>query len=447
MKVLWVCNIMLPAIAQALSEEYSVREGWLSGILGRVLETADGEAQKEETVEYDRKEQIQKAAGNLELGICFPGKSGADLSVRLPLGTKKKEVACYSFYEDLTSPENYDDRMEARFAQILADFKPDLVHIFGTEFGHAYACAKVWNKPEKTLLGIQGLCGSIAEHYYADLPQSVINSVTLRDFLKKDSIRQQQKKFEKRAQTEKKTISLAGHITGRTAFDQAETNKINPGAQYHAMNETMRSGFYEGSWSLTDCRRHEIFVSQADYPLKGFHYLLQAMPAVLGKYPDAQIKVAGNSILGTGGFKSRLKLPAYGKYLRRLIRQYGLEGHVTVLGRMQEEQMKQEYLSAHLFVCPSAVENSPNSVAEAQLLGVPVAAARTGGIPSVVKHEQSGLLFDKGNSQQLAEAVLRIFGDDAFAEELSETEKGLAHSQYDGDVNFRRLLEIYGEIA
>ena len=38
MKVLWVCNIMLPAIAQALSEEYSVREGWLSGILGRVLE-------------------------------------------------------------------------------------------------------------------------------------------------------------------------------------------------------------------------------------------------------------------------------------------------------------------------------------------------------------------------------------------------------------------------
>ena len=109
--------------------------------------------------------------------------------------------------------------------------------------------------------------------------------------------------------------------------------------------------------------------------------------------------------------------------------------------------MKQEYLSAHLFVCPSAVENSPNSVAEAQLLGVPVAAARTGGIPSVVKHEQSGLLFEKGNSQQLAEAVLRIFGDDAFAEELSETEKGLAHSQYDGDVNFRRLLEIYGEIA
>ena len=42
MRVLWVCNIMLPVIAQALSQEYSVREGWLSGILGRYLETENG---------------------------------------------------------------------------------------------------------------------------------------------------------------------------------------------------------------------------------------------------------------------------------------------------------------------------------------------------------------------------------------------------------------------
>ena len=37
MKILWICNIMLPAIAQALGEEYSVKEGWLTGILNRLL--------------------------------------------------------------------------------------------------------------------------------------------------------------------------------------------------------------------------------------------------------------------------------------------------------------------------------------------------------------------------------------------------------------------------
>ena len=41
MRVLWVCNIMLPALAEALGQEYSVREGWLSGAFGRYLEEED----------------------------------------------------------------------------------------------------------------------------------------------------------------------------------------------------------------------------------------------------------------------------------------------------------------------------------------------------------------------------------------------------------------------
>jgi len=432
MKVLWVCNIMLPVIAQALGEAYSVREGWLSGILGRLLE-ADAEVRN---------------GSKLTLGVCFPKSSEpVDFAERLTLGSSGRKVACYGFSENLTAPEEYEEALESRFAKILQDFQPDLIHIFGTEFGHAYACAKAFGRPERTLLGIQGLCCSIAENYYADLPASVVKSVTLRDLLRKDSIRQQQQKFVRRSQREEMTIRLAGHITGRTAFDRSVTQKINPDAVYHKMNETMRASFYEGSWSLADCRRHEIFISQADYPLKGFHYLLQAMPKILEKAPDAVIKVAGNSILGTGGLKSRLKIPAYGRYLKRLMKKYGLEGRIEVLGRMQEEQMKQAYLSCHVFVCPSAVENSPNSVAEAQLLGVPVAASNAGGIPSVVEDQRSGLLFEKGNAAMLAQAVCRIFENDAFAQRLSDSERSFASQKYDGDANYRRLLQIYEEIV
>ena len=454
MRVLWVCNIMLPVIAQALGEEYSVREGWLSGILGRLLE-ADGAALGVEAqpgasdcaAQPDGRRTAAQNAGVLELGICFPKQSApADYAERLKLGSKGKEIACYGFTENLTAPETYEAGLEGRFAEILADFQPDLVHIFGTEFGHAYACAKVWNRPERTLLGIQGLCSSIAENYYADLPEHVVKSVTLRDVLRKDSIRQQQAKFEQRAAREEQTIRLAGHITGRTEFDRRVSLQKNPGAAYHFMSETMRPSFYEGNWSLESCDQQSIFISQGDYPLKGFHYLLQAMPEILKEAPDARIKVAGNSILGTGGVKSLLKLPAYGKYLRSLIKKHGLEGKVQVLGRMQEGEMKREYLSCHVFVCPSAVENSPNSVAEAQLLGVPVAASNAGGIPSVVEPEKSGLLFKKGDAHELAQAVLRIMKDDAFARRLSESARKAARTQYDGAGNFERLLEIYGEI-
>lgn len=427
MKVLWVCNIMLPAIAEKLEEVYSVREGWLSGILSRFLE--------------------QEEDGSLTLGICFPAQEKlAGFAEKLRLGKREREIACYGFGEDLLHPEAYDPAMEHRFEEILGDFKPDLVHIFGTEFPHAYACAKVWNRPEKTLVGIQGLCIACAQNYMADLPLEVADSRTLRDVLKKDSLTEQQQKFYARAEREKKLLLLTSHITGRTQFDKTTTLNINPLASYHFMNETMRNSFYEGSWEIGKCHRYEIFVSQADYPLKGFHYLLQAMKEILQSCPKAHITVAGNSILGVDGIVSRIKIPAYGKYLRKLIEENRLEERIQVLGRLNEEQMKKAYLSCHVFVCPSSVENSPNSVAEAQLLGTPVAASRAGGIPSIVEDGVSGLLFEKGDIHGLAQAVLKIFGSDAFAQELSANERKEAARKYDGERNYRTLMAIYGEL-
>lgn len=426
MRILWVCNIMLPAIAVELKTAYSVREGWLSGILNRLLLDADAE---------------------VELGVCFPAQGElAALQRRLCLGEKKVEISCYGFGEDLEHPERYNVSLEPRFGQILSDFQPELVHIFGTEFPHAYACAKVWNRPERTLVGIQGLCVSCAQEYMADLPESVYKSRTLRDVLKKDSMLEQQEKFFARAENEKKLLQLAGHITGRTMFDKTVTSGINPHALYHPMNETMRAGFYEGRWDPEKCHRHEIFISQADYPLKGFHYLLQAMKEILQSCPDACIAVAGNSVMGVDGIASRLKIPAYGKYLRRLEKENGLRGRIRVLGRLSEEEMKQAYLACHVFACPSSVENSPNSVAEAQLLGVPVVASRAGGIPSVVEDHIGGLLFEKGNVHELAQAVLKIFSSDEEALALSEKERETAAVKYDGERNFNRLLEIYREI-
>ena len=290
MRVLWVCNIMLPVIAQALSQEYSVREGWLSGILGRYLETENGAELSAADVTDSAaspggRQQGAETADALTLGIAFPVAPGREeLSQRLQLGSYKKEVACYGFAEDLEHPERYDSAMEARFLQILEDFQPDLVHIFGTEFPHGYACAKVFHRPERTLVGLQGLCISCADNYMADLPENVQNSRTLRDILKKDSIRQQQEKFYQRAENEKKLLLSVGHVTGRTTFDKTISLEINPSLVYHTMNETMRPQFYSGCWEIEKTVPGEIFISQGDYPLKGFHYLLQAMQEILQNF-------------------------------------------------------------------------------------------------------------------------------------------------------------------
>lgn len=433
-RILWICNIMLPAIAKQLSLPYSNREGWLTGIFNQLA----GEKENKK----------------IELGICFPTKEWTgQLSLQTADPLLVEGVPCYAFLEDLTHPENYDASMEQRFAEIFADFRPDIIHIFGTEFPHALAAAKAFGKPRQTLVGIQGLCNEIAKVYQAHLPDAVYESVTLRDLLRRDSLKQQQMKFEKRGEREKEIIRLAGHITGRTRFDKEGTAKIQPDAVYHSMNETMRNSFYEGSWTADECEAHSIFFGQGDYPLKGFHFMLEAMPILLEKYPDARLYVAGNSIIGNSSFKDKLKISAYGKYLLKLIKKYQLEDKIVILGRLTEEEMKKQFLKSGVFVCTSVLENSPNTIGEAMLLGVPVVASRAGGIPDMITHEQDGLLFETGDVKALADAIAAVFSRQkdenglTLAERLSKEAAKRAAAVHDGEANFNRLLEIYEDMG
>ena len=130
-----------------------------------------------------------------------------------------------------------------------------MIHVFGTEFPHALAAVRAFGKPERTLVGIQGLCYKIAEVYMAKLPEAVCGRATFRDLVRRDSLRRQQEKFFIRGEREKEVIRLAGHVTGRTAFDREGTRQVNPDAEYHPMNETMRSSFYEGCWKEEACLR------------------------------------------------------------------------------------------------------------------------------------------------------------------------------------------------
>ena len=113
------------------------------------------------------------------------------------------------------------------------------------------------------------------------------------------------------------------------------------------------------------------------------------------------------------------------------------------LGSLTAEEMKEQYLLCHTFVCASVLENSPNSVAEAMLLGTPVVASRVGGIPSMIEDEQDGLLFENKDGRALAECIIRLWGQDELAESLSVQARSRAMTVHDAETNYRRLLEIY----
>lgn len=408
--------------------ESNVKEGWITGILTRLIQEGKN--------------------SDISLGIAFP--AGENLARFHDVYVwNEMPVECFGFYEDMGRLDQYQPDIERRMEEIIEQFHPDIIHVFGTEFPHALAAARACKDPQKLLVGIQGVISIYAKGYLADLPREVYESATFRDRLKKDSILQQQEKYRKRGEMEIKTTRIAGNITGRTDFDKNFALEVNEDAVYHPMNETMRPCFYEGGWSLENCNKHTIFVSQADYPIKGLHYLLEAMPKILKEFPDTKIIAAGNNILRSKNLLGRIKVSAYAKYLEELIDRYDLQDKITFLGKISAEEMKKQYLECHTFVCPSILENSPNSVAEAMLLGTPVIAARVGGIPSMITDRKEGLLYTGNNVDELADTVIELWKDESFlplAGRLAKAAVMRARAAHDPEANFNRLKEIYKEI-
>ena len=438
MRVLWICNIMLPRIAKKLGQEVNNKEGWLTGLMEAVL--------------AHNASNIENA---VQLGIAFPIAKGQEFLQDALVINEDYDVPFYGFRENVLAADQYDISMEEDMKKILERFKPDIVHCFGTEYPHTLAAIKCFGKPERTLVGIQGLCRVYATGYMANLPAKVQKSATFRDLIKRDTLIKQKQKYEDRGQWELAAVQGTGHVTGRTHWDKYWTGKWNPNAAYHVMQETLRQEFYSGQWSLEQCEPHSLFLSQGDYPIKGLHYMLLAMPKILNEFPDTKIYVAGNSILRSKDLVGRLKISAYGAYLEKLISCYKLEEKVVFLGKLNAQQMKAAYLKSQAFVCPSTMENSPNSLGEAMILGVPVVIADVGGITTMITPDE-GTIYEgfrveladdsaqlEAISSRLADAVLHVFRNPKEAAMKAQKAKTHAAKTHNGNVNNKRLLEIY----
>lgn len=442
MKILWLCNVMMPMIAKQLNLEASNKEGWLSGLASVVL-----------------KKRIENG---IELAVAFPApeemlseESGVCVHKIIVQGT---ELTCYGFREDVSKPELYDSGLEDRLKRIIELCRPDIVHCFGTEYPHTLAMCRVFPQKQRLLISIQGLCSVIAESYFADMPEKVIKSVTLRDCLKKDSIREQHRKFVMRGKMEIDAVKLAGNIAGRTEWDHSHTKEWNPKVRYYNMNEILRESFYGAEWNREVCIPHSIFLSQGDYPIKGFHYMLKAMPEILKEFSDTKVYVAGNSIIEYRTIKQKLKISGYGKYLRNLIRENGLQDRIVMLGKLDEEQMKDRYLKSHLFVCCSSIENSPNSLGEAMLLGMPCVSADVGGISSIFTGGEDGILYkgfrcelnNNSNldavSARLAKSVIEIWKNQEKQKEYCRNARKHAEKSHNREKNYSKMTEIYTKI-
>ena len=413
MKILWITNTIFPAPSKALGISTPVVGGWMYGLA----------------------KQIAAAKGiNLAVAATYSGKNIERFNI--------ENVIYYLLPVNINT--KYQKYLEKYWLKITNEFKPDIVHIHGTEFTHGLACMRIC-PALKYIVSIQGLVSAISRYYYSGINKwDIFRNITFRDVLRFDTIFQAKKKFEKRGKFEKEYIQRSNHVIGRTSWDYAHTKAINQSINYHFCNETLRDSFYtEDKWDINTKTDYTIFLSKADYPIKGLHQVLKAIAILKQDFPEIQLRIAGKSIIRNNGLLERIKLSGYGSYINGVIKKFELEENICFTGLLNEKNIVNEYKNAHIFICPSSIENSSNSVGEAQILGVPTIGSYVGGIPDMIENGVDGFLYRFEEIEMLAYYIRKIFSNNDLAKDLSKNGINNATRRHNSKTNLNAYLALY----
>lgn len=415
MKVLWISNILFPQLCQHLGFPIPYVGGWMEAAALNLLQIEP--TLKLAVVSFWQKDETK----TLDIG----------------------KMRFYIVPERAKNRTCYDKSVEMHLLRIKNDFHPDLVHIHGTEYGHSLAWVRACGA-KHVVVSIQGLVHFYASFFLGGIDRNVIcKNTTFRDVVRADGLLQQQKKMATRGNNELELLSQIENVIGRTSWDRSCVWMVNPKARYYFCNETLRKSFYNIEWRYEECQRYSIFLSQAHYPIKGLHQVIKSLPFVLRDYPDTHVYVAGNDFV----HKSWLKKNGYAKYIYQIIKDYHVENHITFLGPLSEKDMVEQYRKANIFICPSAIENSPNSIGEAQLIGTPVISSYVGGSMDMVEDGVSGFLYRFEETPLLALRICQLFGDIDLCKKFSENERCVAKCRHNQEDNARTLISIYEDIS
>ena len=415
-RVVWLCNTLVPEMCDVFNIKKGKPESWITGIY-----------------------ECIKSNSDYELTYLFPCKK--------KIKFEEDNIKFISFTQDKDT--TFEEVQISEFITVLKDVEPDVIHCFGTELPHTYAMVRAALATEnikKVVVSIQGLISLCAEHYYAYLPVEILKKKSVKDILKNTNIEKETRAFEKRSIYEKLTLQNINHVIGRTELDNAFCKLQNKNINYHFCNEILRESFYKDKWNIDKCQRYSIFVSQSFYPLKGFHLMLEAMPYILKEYPEAHLYTTGNNPLSMK-FKDKIRLSYYNVYIGKLIKKYNLKNSVSFLGTLDEIGMKKQFLNSNVFVNCSSIENSPNSVCEAMMLGVPVISSDVGGVKDFIRHGENGYLYQADAPYMLAHYVMKVFEENNFQRTLYTSSIEIAQKKQNREINMQTLFQIYKSIA
>ena len=346
MKVLWCTSIQLPMMRRKHGMSPLSGGSWMEALRGA----------------------LEIHAPEIELGIASGGESinepfheGNATYFTVPVKPLRSRVVNIfnNWQSDIRTSWDISSLLP-----IIFHFKPDIIHIHGTE-NHFGLVADQVSMP--VLISLQGFLTQCLPYQLSGLHWSELSKAFFNmEFLKGRGLFHSTWSMRPKAIRELAIMSLCRHFVGRTEWDKAFTKLTSPSATYHHCDELLRPEFQGSTWEQKDSVPGLIFTILNCEPRKGLLLLLDSM-SLLQKsgYKHMKFRIAGNIV----------DTPIWPIVKKRLATNKLSQDTIEWLGPQTADQIIAELIHASVFVHPSAVDNSPNSLCEAMMVGTPCIAS------------------------------------------------------------------------
>lgn len=338
----------------------------------------------------------------------------------------------------------FDCEWKNYWDSILTEFKPDIIHIYGTERKHNISLIDAYNEKIPIVISLQGIISEYVKHYYAGISKKeIIRNYTLKDVICHNGIFEGRRKFLRQSKIEEYMFKHIKYVEGRSDWDYATVMNINPALKYYYCPRMIRTPFFNYSWEEKSLITHSVFVHQGDYPIKGLHFMIDALAILKRNYPDIKLFVSGNDIFSSKGLNEK----GYIKFIKRKIKMNQLEGSIHFTGYLNADQLAKRLTSMSVCVIPSAIENAPNALAEAMLVGTPIVASYVGGNAEMLNYGECGLLYCYDEPQMLANRISNCFENHESSITRANRGRTIAKDRHNPETLKNTLLALYQDIC
>lgn len=349
-----------------------------------------------------------------------------------PLSGWQKIKLYYGGYRHINNDDYTNGALMA-----IESFKPDVIHLFGMESQFALVLG---HTDVSIVCHLQGLLAPCDNAFFPiGMNESSFHwPPTKREWLLRNGYLYAKKCIHVRGQREIKLFKELQYAMGRTEWDFEVSQLLAPQSKYFHVDEVLRQPFYDnaGKWNVKSKGKLIIVSTLSETIYKGFDLVLKTAKLLKEETKlDFEWNVIG---IGTNS-----------NFVRFFEHIYGIksnEVNINYLGVKKPDEIIKILMNASAYVHTSYIDNSPNSVCEAQMIGCPVIATNVGGVPSLVKDGETGLLVPANAPFELAYKLKTLSNNTALCTKLSKNSKGVAAVRHDKQIIVEQLIETYNKI-